>query len=220
MSRSKVLLGRVLRNLKRYGLKENETLDDEIYGELNIAQNHIISHIQPSSLIKITLETNKEYYPLVSNTVGNPPITKSNIISIKIVSLPPELEGTFDVVSNVEFVDAIVEKRVLPTGKPSVGTIIDGQLRVRPIPTVEYNGKSIELYVYKKMATTTISETTLPEVGEEFDKALELYATAQFLIGRDRNQFLSEFSMELRRLSPLTHRGRGTMSVKPIAGWI
>jgi len=217
MSRSGRILGRVLRNLRNRGIPESRVLDEEIYGELTAAQNTIISNTQPSIIIKIILEKDKEDYSLIEKLEGDTAIEKKNIISVKVAKYKDYPSITFDIVNNVEFVNSLT---IFPEkGLPRIGTIINDKLKVRPIPDEANNNKILELYCYKKFSLTNISKNNEPEVGEEYDKALELYATAQFLTGNERQQLLSEFHVELQRLMPLTHRSRGTITMQPIKGW-
>ena len=217
MSRSERILGRVLRNLRNRGIPEGRVLDEEIYGELTSAQNAIISNTQPSIIIEIDLKKNQEDYFLLEKLAGNTTIEKKNIISVKVAKYKDNPNIIFDILNNIEFANSLT---IFPEkGLPRIGTIINDKLRVRPIPDEASNNKILELYCYKKYSLTNIAKNNEPEVGEEYDKALELYATAQFLTGNERQQLLSEFHVELQRLMPLTHRSRGTITMQPIKGW-
>ncbi len=383
MARSKILLGRILRNLKNHGIVVSDIQDTEIYGELTTAQDVIIRETQPEALIKITFKEGIDEYPLTTETVTDPTLNYNNDISaIKVV----KSNSNFKVVSNVEFVNlikianafgdagsnlisnfasyfktgkslegvknnlnkiftipdskgivryseeifynGIPIKRItdytitdttitlidiipsptdyltanwitnnyyiksselsgnkngsnrifkipedygvalnsekiylngvyqirnidyaisgnivtilhnilpLPTDEyvaiwitdnkqtqsiktPSIATIINNKLKVYPKPDLSIDGSEIELIVYRKTSTKAIDDNNEPEIGEEFDKALEYYVTAQFLIGDARNLWQSYYEREIAKIAHLTHKGRGTISRPMIEG--
>lgn len=109
MSRATKILGKVLRNLKKYGIAEGDITDEEIFSELVDAQDNIISDTFPNKIITITLEENEEYYPLTTDTVTNPALTtyKNNISSVKVVKQPTGFSYPFSIISNIEFVRLI-----------------------------------------------------------------------------------------------------------------
>jgi len=307
-NRSTKIQGKVLRNLKRHGQTESESLAEEIYSELQDAQDNIISTIEPSRNITITLKTDEETYPLTSETVVDPALTtyKGNISSVKVIKQPRGFLYAFRILSNVEFVkfidgpivdwgsianilgidltshiitgvemvgtknsvnvlfsisETIVEdseeiffngvlqirgtdytiagstitiisglipfaedslvcnyikfsalgKTIVGTYQPLIGTVVDGRFRIYPIPTSEFNDLEIELYVYMKTSAGTIDATNVPELDEEYDKALEYFATSSFLIGTDSDRYMVKFDKEKERLQHLQHKAKGTM---------
>jgi hypothetical protein len=307
-NRSTILLGRILRNLKKHGLTESDVNDPEIYGELQSAQDSIISEIFPDRIVTITLKEDQETYPLTTETVTNPALTtyKNNIMSAKVVKQPSgflypfrilsntafvkmidgpivdwgsissivgvdlttyiqtgiEMEGTKDgvntvfqipedIVENSEeiFFNGVLQIRgtdysiinstitilhsfipvdidtlvcnyikysalgnsIVGTYQPLIGTVVGGRLKIYPIPTSSYEGVEIELYVYQKNSAGTIDADNEPEIDVEWDKALEVYTTAQFLTAPARGQFLAEFERERGRLRPITHHKKGTI---------
>ena len=130
MSRSERILGCVLRNLRNRGITEDKATDEEIYGELTVAQNTVISNTQPSIIIKIVLEKDKVEYSLVEKLEGSPAIEKRNIISVKVAKYKDLPKVTFDIVNNVEFANSL--SLFQEKGLPRIGTIINDKLRVRP----------------------------------------------------------------------------------------
>lgn len=391
MSRTAKLLGRVLRNLKRHGVRENESLDEEIYGELTSGQDNIISSTHPDRIVTLTLKDGIEYYPLTTDSVTDPESAsyKNNITSIKVVKQPQDFLYRFKVVSNIEFInilegvfpgwdnlgygdsvpdimpyiktgielegtkngvnteftipqsggivygsekiylngvpqnknadydiegttitfvgsiipdsldtlvadyiavnpfmksgvtlsgdrdgtnrtftipessnivrgseqiffngilqvrnvdyeindkvivflhsilpvqeDSLIANWIILTdagaGQPRIGTVIGKRLRVYPVPGEIADGKEIELFVYQKTSQGIIDADNEPELDEEYDKALEYFATAQFLSGQERSQWINDFDKEKERLKPLTHRKRTPIERSPIPGW-
>ncbi len=306
-NRSTKIQSKVLRNLKRNGLGESESLADEIYSELQDAQDNIISTIEPGRNVTITLKTDEETYPLTSDAVTDPALTtyKNNISSVKVVKQPTGFLYVFRILSNVEFVkfidgpivdwgsivnvlgidltshiktgiqmvgtknsfntlfsipESIVEESeeiffngvlqirdtdytivnstitiisglipfavdtlvcnyikfsalgntIIGTYQPLIGTIVNGRLRVYPIPKEDFNGVELELYVYMKSSAGTIDEDNVPELNEEYDKALEYFATSTFLTGPESDRYMVKFENEKSRLRHLQHKAKGT----------
>lgn len=164
---------------------------------------------------------------------------RKNIASVKVVKLPEgwatsdstsdfgnvsSLPQGFTVIENDRFIELVNANPGL-TGRPRIGHIIDNRLIVYPVPTIDEAGEELELLVYLKSATTTIDynratdNETEPELPEVFDKLLEYFATSQFLSGRDRAQWLSDYNNELKRLKPIEHRKHHNLERPPIAGW-
>ncbi len=307
-NRSTILLGRILRNLKKHGLTESDVNDPEIYGELQSAQDSIISEIFPDRLVTVTLKEDQETYPLTTETVTDPALTtyNNNISSVKVVKQPTGFLYPFRILSNTEFVkmidgpvvdwsgissivgidlttyiqtgiemegskdgantifqipEQIVENSeeiffngvlqvrdtdysivnstitflhtlypieedtlvcnyikysalgntIVGTYQPLIGTIVGGRLKIYPIPTSSYEGITIDLYVYQKTSAGVIDGSNEPELDREWDKALEVFTTAQFLSDRARVQFLNEFERERTRLKVITHQKKGTI---------
>lgn len=100
---------------------------------------------------------------------------------------------------------------IVNTSQPLVGTIIGNRLEVYPIPDSSFDGKEIELIVYQKSGTGVISSTALPELSDEWDKALEYNTTEQFLEGKAREQYHNDFEREFDNNRSLIHRKRGTI---------
>lgn len=101
---------------------------------------------------------------------------------------------------------------IVNTHQPLIGTIINKRLKMYPIPNADYDALKITLMVYLKSATTSLSDTVDPEVDDEYDKALELFATAQFLLPQERVYYESEFKREVLRLRPIGQRKIHTLS--------
>jgi len=156
---------------------------------------------------------------------------RKNIASVKVVKLPsdwttstsdfgntPFFGSGFKVISTLDFINAVNANPNL-TGRPRIGTVIDNRLKIFPVPTADYAGAELEFLVYLKSATTTISKTIEPELPEVFDKCLEYFATSQFLSGKDRVQWQSDYRNELMRLRPIEHRKHFNLSRPAITGW-
>ena len=237
--RTEKILSRVFRNLERNGYKIDDILDEEIYDEMQVAQDRIITEIFPDKIITITLETDVDEYPLTtdSSSEDNPDkiITiednpKKNIASVKIIELPSGWKGVIDdygnkvipadfqVVTNEEFINAVNATPSL-SGRPRIATIIDNQLKLYPKPTSDDNGKVLKLYTYLSSSAGSIDKDNEPEVPGYCDDALEKYATAQFLEGDMRAQYLKEFEREVIRIRPIQNRKHHNLSRAPITGW-
>src|SRR5690606_30015454 len=99
--RTEKILSRVFRNLERNGYKIDDILDEEIYDEMQVAQDRIITEIFPDKIITITLETDVDEYPLTTDSSSTEKILsednpKKNIASVKIIELPSGWKGVID----------------------------------------------------------------------------------------------------------------------------
>lgn len=381
--RSKKIKGRVLRNLKSLGMSLTDVIDDEVYGEMQEAVNHIVSESNPDKEITITLKENVNSYPLTTEDVSDPSLTTydNNIASVKVVELPNSFMYGFSIVPNNEFqkiIDYFVNSdlygycysvgsllfnnfvphaqflgtrdgsnaifyfpeeiltgseqiffnglrltrdtnytidgkkitllEIVPnpddyldgsyikdsigivtgasllgtkdgsntvfympeaitndseqiflnsvlqypdvdysivntkitfisivpnsddelicnyikangigdalssTKQPLIGTIIGGRLKIYPTPTSNFNNVAITLMIYLRSASIQISESVDPELDKEYDKALELFATAQFVFGNGREALMNDFDREVKRLRPVAHRKTHNLS--------
>lgn len=320
--RSKIIAGRVFRNLKRHGESDPDRTIEEVFGEMANAVNNIISDSNPDKEITITFKEDQETYPLTTEAVTDPALESydNNIASVKIVRQPTDFARPFLLLTNKEFEEMIsgqigwygicslyadsagyihtgkeilgpkngvntafelphlpvtnseeiflngvrwvrgvdytivnrgitVISSVIPntivyggfgddtfvanyiedsfygnqlvtTKQPLIGCILNKRLKVYPIPDDTYEGVEMKLMVYLKSGTTVISKTVDPEADKEWDKAIEVYATAQFLIGKDRQQYLAEFEYEKKRLRPIEQRKQHNISRPAIPGFL
>ena len=124
----------------------------------------------------------------------------------------------FVVIPNLDFVNLVNDNQSL-TGRPRIATIINNKLQVYPIPTAEEEGKEIKLYVYISSSAGIIDDDNEPEISNNFDKALENYATSQFLSGDERNQFMNDFASDVKRLMPIQNRKHHNLSRSPLTGF-
>lgn len=230
MSRTRDILSKVYRNLKRYGIDTNDLQDQEIFDELVLAQDRIISDHFSDKIVKIIFVEGQDTYPL--STDNGETIERKNIASVKIIKLPSgwTFNSTqdfgnvnmfprgFEVISNARFVD-IINANPDIIGKPLVGTIINSELKVYPVPTEDEVGKEIELYVYLSSSAGVINDENEPELPNFYDKSLELFATAQFLSSKERGELLNEFSAEANRVRPIINRKHHNLYKPPITGW-
>ena len=94
MPRSKDILSRVYRNLRRHGIKTEDLQDQEIYDELVIAPDRIISEIFPDKIVTVTLIEGEDTYDLTTDPIpsssgsGEATIERINIASVKVAKLP------------------------------------------------------------------------------------------------------------------------------------
>jgi len=221
MSRSPDILGKVLRNLKRHGVSSSDVTDEEIYSELSKGQDNIISNSNFDKTIKLTLVEGIDTYRLstapdiddLDDSMDVDDIMEAveayvaderrlNIASVN--SIKPSWRGSFEVISNKEF--AQITNLISSYPRPRVATFIDNKIKIFRVPTMDDVGKTIEFNVILSSSTRNIDKDTCPEIPDIFDKCLEAFATAQFLGGNDRTQWLSEYSIETKRLSSIATR--------------
>lgn len=232
MNRSTNIKSRVLRNLKSHNLVNSDIIDEEIYDEIGQAQNRIISDVFTDKIVTITLVAGQDTYLLTTDDVtviltDN----KKNIASVKIIKIPSTwtssiddygnaalFNDAFNVIPNKDFVD-YVNTGVSSTGQPRVATIIEGKLKLFPVPTSDYDGDQIELYTYLGSSAGVIDKDTIPEIPDYFDKSMELFATAQFLIGQERVLMMSEFEREVSRVRPIPNRKHHNLQRQKVTGW-
>lgn len=226
---SKKIASKVFRNLESNGIKIDDILDEEVYDELTAAQDNIISTVFPDTIISITIKDGIDTYELSTDTI-NP--ERRNIASVKVVEVPqswrtpilddfgniPVFPSGFNVIPNKEFIDFVNLTRSL-TGQPSIATIIGGQLKVYPVPTIDYDGDVLKLYTYLSSSSGIIDDVNEPELPEMFNKALEKYAVSQFLAGDQRQLFFTEFTIEIQRLRSIINRKHHNLAQPVIPGW-
>ncbi len=218
-NRTTNITGRVLRNLKRHGIHNGDVQDEEIYDELSNGQDNIISEINTDKIITITLETGVDLYPLTTDAIVEDAILRKNIASVKVVKLPTDWlpvsddygnsnlqSRQFDVISNKEFIELVNANQTSTISHPVIGTVIDNQLKIFPAPSSALNNVEMEFFVYLVSSTQKITKLIEPELSNIWDKCLEYFATAQFLGGKERQQWLDDYDKELRRLRPIQHR--------------
>lgn len=199
-NRSTNILGRILRNLQRHGLTVSDVTDDDIWSELTQGVNNIISEIRYRKVVPITLQTDVDIYSL---TTGD---NKDNIASVKVLKMPTGWRYDFKILPNSKFIKVVNENQGTAIKQPVVGTVIDGNLKIFPVPSSDYNNVELEFWCMLKSSTQNVDKDNEPEIPDMWDKALEVFATAQFLSGNDRAQFLNEYTVELKRLRPLASR--------------
>lgn len=237
MARTKNILSKIVRNLQRYAIPIDAILDQEIYDELVLAQDRIISESFTDKIITIILKDGVGSYALTTNVIDPllpEPEERKNIASVKISKLPvgwtssdgisdygniPAYPNGFNIVSNEDFAN-IINANQSKTGRPRIATIIGGSLQVYPVPNADVNDIEIELFVYLSSSAGLIDADNEPEVPNYYDKALEIYATAQFIDAASRNDLLSEFAVEVRRTRSIYNRKHHPIVRKPISGFL
>jgi len=214
MNRSTNIKSRVFRNLQNLGRKNSDVVDDEIYDAIQRGQDRIISDVFPDRIVTITLTTGIDSYPLSTSSAAP---YKKNIASVKIIETPDGM-SKITVTTERRFSE-IVKNKASGAGSPFVATVINSNLHIYPIPIAANNGKQIKLYVYSSASAGVIDKDNEPELPEYFDYALELFATYQFLVGTDRQQFLREFEGEAMRLRPIPTREHHNLYRDKVTGW-
>lgn len=90
MPRSTDILSRVYRNLRKYGINTNDLQDQDIYDELVLTQDNIISEAFPDRIVTVTLEEGKDTYPLSTDDGVVASVTSTSIF------VTNDLTGTKD----------------------------------------------------------------------------------------------------------------------------
>jgi len=231
MPRSTDILSRIYRNLRRHGISLNDLLDQEVFDEMMLGQDRIISEIFPDKIITIAFVEGLDTYPL---TTDEEDITRTNIASVKVVKLPAGWASNsgltdfnnqamfskgFSVIPNDLFVETVNANPDLE-GRPKIATIINNELKVYPAPTEEEEDEQIQLYAYISSSAGIINKENEPELRNDFDKALEKYATSQILGGDEGDKYLAEFQNEVKRLSPIQNRKHHNLTRQPISGFL
>lgn len=218
-NRSTNIKSRIFRSLNKNGVKNSDVVDTEIYDEIEKAQDHIISEVCTDKTVKIAMIDGVKEYDLTTEPYisGSTIQRRRNIASVKVVQKPSDWTD-FEIVSNNEFVN-FNNNLSASSSQPVIGTIIDSKLIVSPTPDSTVEGDEIELYVYLSSSMGQIDKDTEPEIPEYFDKALEYFATAQFLIGEAMFAYMKLFNEELMRTRPIYQRKRHNSSRKVIEGW-
>lgn len=231
MSRSTDILSRVFKNLENYNKDINDILDEEAYDAISQGQDKIISEVFPDKIIPITIESGTDSYVLSTDasSVSSP---RKNIASVKVAELPTGWTVTdgvrdygnisrfpdpFLIVNNKEFVDFVNANQGL-TGQPRIGTIIGGKLKTYPVPDNSVDGDVLKLYSYLSSSAGVIDDENEPDIGNNFDEALELYATSRFLFGKDRGEFLVQYQNEIRDQKGTVNRKSHPMNRPPVEG--
>lgn len=157
---------------------------------------------------------------------------RKNIASVKIIKLPTDWASTesmsdfgnitmfprgFEIVPNDKFVEALNSNPNL-SGRPRIGTIINGELKVYPVPRAEDEGEELELYTYLSSSAGVIDDTNEPEIMNMYDRALEYGATAPFLPGETEGYYMQKYQAEIKRLKPIQNRKHHNHSRPPIFG--
>jgi hypothetical protein len=231
MGRSKIILGKVLRNLKRSGVSVSTVEDKEIYSEMSQSLWKILSDTNTDRMLSLELKEGVNSYPLTTDTISTEEsaVHRQNISSIKSVIVPEQWRYIFVILSHQEFASIIngsiphsinwnelilnwgldefnFDISSLRTKQPVMGAIIDQRLEVYPTPDEDYDGDILKFIVNVRGPEEALSETVDPSLPENFDKAIEFFATAQFLSGRERGEFEALFAKELLEQRPSLHK--------------
>jgi len=212
-NRSTKILSRVFRNFGQYGVELSKYDDTEIYDEMQNGQAELLSRTHGERKFNITLATDTYVYPLSSDSSG---LGKVNVSLVKAIITPSDWNYPFQIVPNDMFVsiknqaeNQLYDWATIWTNwgfgssipnvsvkQPLLGTIINGNLEVYPTPDSSYNGDVLEMWSYLAGSDYEISKTQEPELPGIWDKALEYYATAEFLTGEASVFFKKLFEAE------------------------
>lgn len=231
-NRSTKIIGRVYRNVKSFGISHGDLTQSEILDEMNNAQDEIVGRAKLEGKANIVLETDVKEYDLVAGDDLEllDSEVKYNIRSIKGIIVPTDWTYKPLLISNQEFTDLVAENwtseeliknynipinqtnysiaeadNVSNVDQPLVFTILNNKLNMYPIPTSDYNGDIIILYVYLSSSITAITEAVEPEIPSYWDKAIEYYTTSQFVMNKDKGIYLQLFEKEIQTKKSIAH---------------
>ena len=230
MSRATDILSRVFRNLEAEGKRINDILDEEIYDEMSLAQDKIISEIYPDRIIEVPMVTDLDSYDLTTDAVDEANKRK-NIASIKVAQIPSGwtndmiqdfgnlsmLPGSFTVIDNLAF-SKYKEASINLTGQPRIGTVIGGKLLVYPTPTADFDGDILKLYCYLSSSAGKISDVLEPDLMNIYDEALEMRTTSRMVSGKAKAEWLTNYKLEMRDIRSIQNRKFHTMTRPSIEG--
>ena len=188
MARSSLIFGRIMRNLKKH-IKVDSTESGFIYDDMNEAQKMIISRVITEESFDITLVKDQTDYPLsaVSGSIRN----------IKDFILPDDWDIPIVLVEDSEW-DAIFHPDVT-SEQPLYATTFDNILKLFPMDAIT-GGETLETWCYLQAPLTTMTKSVEPELPNIWDKAIELYATAQSLHPKEATFYLTEFEKQIEYL--------------------
>jgi len=203
MARSSLIFGRVMRNLNKF-ITVDDTHSDFVYDDMNEAQKTIISRIITEQAFDITLVKDQEDYPLsaISGAIRN----------IKDFILPDDWDIPIVLVDSSEWNDIIHSD--VTSEQPLFATTFDNTLKLYPMNNI-VGGELLETWCYLQAPLTTIAEAVEPELPNIWDKAIELYATAQALSPKDAAPYMAQFEDQIDKLAS---NGYITNAVQTIEG--
>ena len=206
MGRSENILGRVRRNLSNAKMLHTKIEDTFIYDEMQNAQNDIIVRFGKETSFNITLVDGTSDYSLV--------ISSEKIIKgIKEIIFPTTWTDVSDYTIErkigIEFVENNIWNEIIKTGAtntyPLWATVFDNTLKLNPTPGSEIADDVLEVWCFLSAAETTIGDAVAPEIDSYWDKAIEYYATAQFVPEKLSDKYEARYEKEVRQRSGYQH---------------
>jgi len=199
--RSQRLFGRVRRILEQKGISIQDIQNAEIYDELAEAQKQIFARVGFERKYNITLDNSEDEYELVVSSVNDRVCVKG----IKIFITPSTWTYTLEYVPNTEWNETILSDST--ASNPTHATLFDNTLHLYPTPATD--GEILTLWAILCLPETDISATIDPEIGEEWNKALEYYALSSLLFDeRERNDYFLKFREQIGEIK-LTKTKKG-----------
>lgn len=182
---------RVLRILKRIkrnlGDLADKYLDQEILDEMQEAQKTIIVEARClEQLISISSQKGEKYYEL------------KFVSLIKCVKYD---EKELELKSGREF--ELISSEIGHSSIPLIAAYLNDTLMLCPPP--QESDKEIKVLAFLSNSSKPIARNYDPEIPENFDKAIEYFATAQFLQAPEKFNYLQMYQVELKKYIPHQH---------------
>lgn len=173
MGRTANIVGRIRRQLKAKDVPYNRILQDELYEEMQIAQNDIILKTSPEYKHEIAMLLDESIYPLV---VSDLPVIKS----IQSFEIPEDWDiDEIEIIDNQNW-DEIVHATVSGS-YPLYATIFANELRLLPAPGSEIAGDDLGVMTFLHSSPTEIGESVEPSVNPIWDLAIEYFVLDRVL---------------------------------------
>ena len=235
MARTAQILSKVRRNLSKYS--ERDIQDRVIYQQMQEAQTQIILLTQClEKELEITTIANQESYDLeveiengglfasdgaeLYDSDGNrlyatPDETETENIVGEIKSLiPPETYGPIDIVPEDEYNG--MKPYLTLVANPSICTVFDNQIHFYPAPVS--SNDIIKAWYYLNDSITKIAKAVEPEIQIYWNKAIEYFATSEFLTGDEQVHYLNLFQDQISKYESKPH-AKHQKAIVPDADW-
>lgn len=239
-NRSTKIIGRVYRNLKNFGISHGDLTASEILDEMQNAQDEIIARAKLEGKANIVLKKDVQEYSLTADEdLSSVSTGKLNIRSIKGIVVPIDWHYKPLLIGNAEFANAITEnwtyddiisnydvpineahyqvgnaENIIEITQPLLMTVMANQLNVYPVPNDDYDGDILIIYAYLSSSITTITQEVEPEIPSYWDKAIELFASSQFVKEQDKGLYSQLFEKEIQTKKSIAHVKRHNLERK------
>lgn len=199
-TRSKLIYGRIYQRLLDRGFKFEHFASEQIYDEMQVAQDEIISEVGLEKKIEVTLEDGTEAYALAQSG-------KEVVNNIKAIITPDDWEYELEFKTKEEWNEIIKDE--YDSTQPTKAVIIENELNLYPVPDSDYDGDKLYLICNLKSSISSISESTEPELPSIFDKEIE-WLTLYYLTGDESyyNRYLESVN---KKLNLANSSGNGTI---------
>lgn len=191
MTRSESIYGKVIRNVEKYR-KFSDADFAFIWDEINSAITEIISRVIIQKSIEIPLGSDQSDYDLQAYVRSIAAILRPEIWTEQISIVTKE---NWDRITHIDSASI----------QPLWGTIYESKVRFYPVSNLPYTvaedtegTQKITAICDLKAPSVIVSATVEPEIPNIWDKAIEFYATAQFLAGDEETKYLLYFDQQVK----------------------